>query len=92
MTTARPGQRGIVLDASAVVPWFVAEQQTLFEDAPLFGRSLDLSEQTGHALYDCIYLVPAMREDAALATFDRRLAGVARRLSISLWAAEDPTR
>lgn len=145
------GRRGIVVDASAAVPWFVSEEAsqdaerllasdlpliapqfllvevtnailtqtrrgkvevgrahdawvilgsmaaggampgiTLFDDGSLFGRAIGLSEQTGHPLYDCFYLILAMREDAALATFDRRLAAVATTLDIPLWPTQDP--
>ena len=151
MITAPAGGRGIVVDASAVVPWFLTEEISpaaerllessrpllapnfmvvevvnailtqarrgkalpgraesawqilslmaqggalpairLFDDMLLFGRAIALSEQKRHPLYDCFYLVLAQREDAALATFDRRLAAIAAELNIPLWATQDP--
>jgi len=57
-------------------------------EAPVFGRAIAIAERQGHALYDCFYLALAEREGATLATFDRRMAELARRLSVSLWASE----
>jgi predicted nucleic acid-binding protein len=56
--------------------------------APLLGPALDLSLAHRHALPDCLYLALAREEGAALATFDRRLAALAERLSIPLWSPD----
>lgn len=63
---------------------------TLYEVEPLIGQAAALAEELPHPIYDCVYLALSQREGAALATFDRHLAKLARGLSIPLWAAEDP--
>jgi predicted nucleic acid-binding protein len=47
---------------------------------PLLGRALELGRRLRHPVYDCVYLVLAQREGAALVTADQRLlARMARR-------------
>jgi predicted nucleic acid-binding protein len=48
-----------------------------------------LAERLRHPIYDCLYLALAQREGASLATFDERLAQLARTLSIPLWPSDD---
>ncbi len=62
----------------------------MHEVEPLIVHASALAEELPHPIYDCVYLALSQREGAALATFDRALAKLARRLSIPLWAAEDP--
>jgi predicted nucleic acid-binding protein len=45
----------------------------------LLGPSLDLSVRLGHALYDCLYLALALREEATLITADLKFEKAARR-------------
>jgi predicted nucleic acid-binding protein len=47
-----------------------------------------LAERFSHAIYGCLYLALAQQDGAALATFDQRLAAIAERLAIPLWAAD----
>jgi predicted nucleic acid-binding protein len=76
-----------VLESLAVAA--VRPRLLLFDDGELLRKAARLSERLRHPLYDCPYLVLALDEGAALATFDKRLAEHARNLSIPLWAAED---
>jgi predicted nucleic acid-binding protein len=53
---------------------------------PLLPAAVALSLENRHGVPDCLYLALARAEGAsALATFDRRLVALARRLAIPLW-------
>jgi predicted nucleic acid-binding protein len=54
----------------------------------LVRAAVDLSIEVKHKVYDCLYLALALERQEALATADRRLAEVARRLSIDVQLIE----
>lgn len=54
--------------------------------AALLDSAATIAERESHPIYDCIYLALARRQEALLATFDRRLATLAQRLAIPLWS------
>jgi predicted nucleic acid-binding protein len=60
----------------AALPEFFSR---LHPASELMGSSLDLSFQLRHAVYDCLYLALALREDAMLITADMKFEKVARR-------------
>ena len=55
------------LDLPLNLSWWVP-------DAELLAPALTLAAQRGHAVYDCLYVALAIRENAPLITADRRLA------------------
>ena len=55
-----------------------------FPDAELLDGAMAISRRFLHPIYDCLYLTLARREEALLATFDRRLATLATQLAIPL--------
>jgi len=55
---------------------------------PLLAAACALSLSLRHAIHDCLYLALAQTEGAGLATFDHRLATLARQLGIALWTPE----
>lgn len=57
-------------------------------DALLIDSAVAIARRHLHPVYDCLYLALARREEAMLATFDRRLALLAERLAIPLWSPE----
>ena len=59
-------------------------------DAELIDAAVTIGRRHLHPVYDCLYLALARREEAMLATFDRRLAALATTLAIPLWSAEPP--
>jgi predicted nucleic acid-binding protein len=59
-------------------------------DATLLDAAMALARRLLHPIYDCLYLTLARREEALLATFDRRLAALATQLAIPLWEPEPP--
>lgn len=61
----------------------------LTPDADLAEAALALGARLLHPIYDCLYLALARREEAALATFDRRLAARAREAGVPLWSPQD---
>jgi predicted nucleic acid-binding protein len=56
--------------------------ETLATDAELVPEALELAIEHHHKIYDCLYLALALRRREPLATADRRLASIARGLSI----------
>jgi predicted nucleic acid-binding protein len=58
---------------------------TFVPDAALLDGAMALGSRFLHPIYDCLYLTLARREEALLATFDRRLAALAAQLAIPLW-------
>ncbi|HEY6985041.1 MAG TPA: type II toxin-antitoxin system VapC family toxin [Rhodanobacteraceae bacterium] len=54
------------------------------ENAELFPEALVLAAQTGHPVYDSLYLVTARRTGSTLLTFDKVLAKIARKLDIDV--------
>jgi predicted nucleic acid-binding protein len=62
-------------DASALVDRAV-------DSADLFPEAMLLASQLRHPVYDSLYLVTARRTGSTLLTFDRTLAGLARKLGI----------
>jgi predicted nucleic acid-binding protein len=46
---------------------------------PYLDRALKLATQTGHSVYDCVYLALALHHDTHVVTADRRFASVAGR-------------
>lgn len=55
---------------------------------PLLREATALSLQHRHPIYACFYLLVAQRRGLPLATFDRRLAGLAESLAIPLWSPD----
>lgn len=55
---------------------------TLVMDADLVPDATEIALAHNHKIYDCLYLALALRRREALATADRRLAALARTLSI----------
>lgn len=58
--------------------------------AGLLKPAAALSTTERHGLFDCLYLLVARERGLPLATFDRRMAALATRLGIPLWATETP--
>jgi predicted nucleic acid-binding protein len=63
---------------------------TFVPDATLLDAAMALAGRLLHPIYDCLYLTLARREEAVLATFDRRLAALATQLAIPLWEPDTP--
>jgi predicted nucleic acid-binding protein len=57
-------------------------------DQLLLDSAMAIARRHLHAIYDCLYLALARREEAMLATFDRRLAALAESLAIPLWSPD----
>jgi predicted nucleic acid-binding protein len=57
-------------------------------DAVLLDSAMAIARRHLHPVYDCLYFALARREEAMLATFDRRLTLLAERLAIPLWSPE----
>ncbi|SMH45356.1 type II toxin-antitoxin system VapC family toxin [Mesorhizobium australicum] len=55
---------------------------TLIDDSSLTPNAVRLSATHNHKVYDCLYLALALQRREPLATADRRLAALARQLSI----------
>jgi len=55
---------------------------TLIDDSSLTPNAARLSVAHNHKVYDCLYLALALQRREPLATADRRLAALARQLSI----------
>lgn len=55
---------------------------TLIDDSSLTPNAARLSATHNHKVYDCLYLALALQRREPLATADRRLAALARKLSI----------
>ncbi|MCR5859287.1 type II toxin-antitoxin system VapC family toxin [Mesorhizobium sp. J428] len=55
---------------------------TLIDDSSLTPNAARLSATHNHKVYDCLYLALALQRREPLATADRRLAALARQLSI----------
>jgi predicted nucleic acid-binding protein len=91
-TLLRKERAGLVLEGTAMRA--LAELETLGIEllpmAPRLRRATELSMQHRHALFDCLYLCVALERLAGIATFDRPIATLATRLSIPLWATQDP--
>jgi predicted nucleic acid-binding protein len=58
-------------------------------DSLLIDSAAAIARRHLHPVYDCLYLALARREEAMLATFDRRLAALAEALAIPLWSPDD---
>jgi predicted nucleic acid-binding protein len=57
-------------------------------DAVLRDSAVTIARRHLHPVYECLYLALARREEAMLATFDRRLAALAESLAIPLWSPD----
>ena len=66
-------------ELAPLIPLAFADLPPTFE---LYTRAAWLSSRYGHAVYDCIFLALAEREEAPLVTADDRLFAVARRARI----------
>ncbi len=55
---------------------------SLVDEGSLFPEALAMAVEQQHPVYDTVYAVLARREAATLLTFDKRLAGLCKRLSI----------
>jgi len=53
-------------------------------DAELFPEALSVAARHKHPVYDVLYVLLARRNGAALATMDKRLAALARRLEVAV--------
>ena len=60
----------------AALPTFFSR---LYPSVALLDSSLELSVRLGHAIYDCLYLALALREDVALITADKKFENAACR-------------
>lgn len=58
-------------------------------DPDLLDSAMAIARRLGHPIYDCFYLALCRRAEAALATFDARLARHATTLAVPLWRPED---
>lgn len=58
-------------------------------DMDLLDAAIALAGRLEHPIHDCFYLALCRRSEAALATFDTRLARLATALAIPLWRPED---
>lgn len=68
-----------VFTAIGLLPKFIT---TLADDASLTSSAARLSVIHNHKIYDCLHLALALERREPLATADRRLASLARELSI----------
>ncbi len=59
-------------------------------DAALLDGAMALGSRFLHPIDDGLYLTLARREEALLATLDRRLAALAAQLAIPLWEPDPP--
>jgi predicted nucleic acid-binding protein len=50
---------------------------------PHLGRALNIANEIGHPVYDCLYLALALHFETHVVTADRRLAAVADRAGIA---------
>jgi predicted nucleic acid-binding protein len=62
----------------------------LTRDAELLDAAAVIAERELHPVYDCLYLALARRHEATLATFDRRLMGLAAHLGVPVWEPPAP--
>jgi predicted nucleic acid-binding protein len=62
-------------------------QIVLASTVTLLSRASRLAVQSGHPVYDCVYLVLAAERGALLATTDARLGRTATAQGIRLWRA-----
>lgn len=87
----RRARRGLLTDADALAAVTRVSRLPirLTPHGGLLGAAVALSLAHRHAIHDCLYLALAQAEGAGLATFDRRLATLARQLGIALWTPED---
>lgn len=61
-------------DAAAIAAQIAALPLTIHGSGDLIADALDLAMQTGRTVYDCLYLVLAVKTKSLLATGDKRLA------------------
>lgn len=52
------------------------------DDGPLLPTAIDIAMAENHKIYDCLYLALALERGEPLATADRRMAEIARSLSL----------
>lgn len=53
-------------------------------DGNLIKSAWEIAVEHDHPIYDCLYIVLAQKTDALLATFDRRLASLAKKAGVKL--------
>jgi len=83
-------RRGLLTDANALAAAARVSRLPirLTPHGRLLAAAFALSLSLRHPIHDCLYLALAQAEGAGLATFDRRLATLARQLGIALWTPE----
>jgi predicted nucleic acid-binding protein len=59
-------------DASGCIRDFLALPVEVYSSAGLIADALEIAIATGRAVYDCVYLALAVRQDIMLVTADRR--------------------
>lgn len=62
-------------EALRALPMFI---DRTVETAPMLGEAMRLSVELGHALYDCLYLLVALKENGRVLTADGKFAVAAR--------------
>jgi predicted nucleic acid-binding protein len=56
--------------------------QDFADDSRLLENAINIAAEANHKIYDCLYLALALERGEPLATADRRLAALAKQLSI----------
>jgi predicted nucleic acid-binding protein len=57
----------------------------LMPHAPMLAEATALASERGHGVCDCLFLMLARDRNLPVITFDGPMAGLARKLGISLW-------
>lgn len=72
-------------DLAAALTRLLASDLVLSPTLSLLLRAARLAVETGHPIYDCVYLALAEQQGASLATADIRLSQTARSRGLPLW-------
>jgi predicted nucleic acid-binding protein len=72
-------------DLGGALTRLLASDIVLSPTVSLLLRATRLAVQTGHPVYDCVYVALAEQQGAALATADIRLGRTARDCGLPLW-------
>ena len=72
-------------DLAVALTRLLASDLVLSSTIALLARAATLAIETGHPVYDCVYLALAEQQGAALATADSRLSHTARRCGVPIW-------
>lgn len=69
----KAGRRGIIFDPRRTLARVMLNAPAMHPFRPLLSRSIEISIQTGHAVYDCLYVALAEREGCVVITADQRM-------------------